>query len=132
MTALVYALHINVGVEFFFVLYGVLSVFFLQNIYNIIFSFTLSMVGYLLVCTVWREYGDSLEKANYYLYLFNHLLAIFLIFCGLLLIKNENTRYQNQTRDKNWRSYGEAISRSCGRRPISPGKPACSKRRPAS
>lgn len=102
MTALVYALRINVGVEFFFVLYGVLSVFFLQNIYNIIFSFTLSMVGYLLVCTVWREYGDSLEKANYYLYLFNHLLAIFLIFCGLLLIKNENTRYQNQTRDKNW------------------------------
>jgi signal transduction histidine kinase len=27
---------------------------------------------------------------------------MFLIFCGLLLIKNENTRYQEQSRDKNW------------------------------
>jgi signal transduction histidine kinase len=102
ITSLIYALRIDVGIEFFFVLYGVLSVFFLQNIYNIIFSFTLSMACYLLVCTVWKNYDDGLEKANYVLYLFNHLLAIFFIFYGLLLIKNENTRYQNQTRDKNW------------------------------
>jgi signal transduction histidine kinase len=42
------------------------------------------------------------EKNNYYFFIFNHLLAIFFIFYGLLLIKNENTRYQTQTRDKNW------------------------------
>jgi two-component system sensor histidine kinase/response regulator len=102
ITALIYAMRIDVGIEFFFVLYGVLSVFFLQNLYNIIISFTLSMACYLLVCTVWKDYGDSLEKANYYLYLFNHILAVFLIFIGLLLIKNENTRYQEQSRDKNW------------------------------
>jgi signal transduction histidine kinase len=102
VTCIIYAMRIDVGIEFFFVLYGVLSVFFLKNIYNIIFSFSLSMLCYLLVCTVWKNYDDSLEKANYYLYLFNHILAVFLIFYGLLLIKNENTRYQEQSRDKNW------------------------------
>src|SRR6185312_3898749 len=102
MTALIYALGIDPGVEFFFVLYGVLSVFFLDNIYHIIFSFTLSMVGYLLVFTVWKNYGYSLETHNHYLYLFNHVLAMFFIFYGLMLIKKENTRYQEQSRDRNW------------------------------
>jgi two-component system sensor histidine kinase/response regulator len=102
VTASIYALRIDAGVEFFFVLYGVLSVFFLNNIYNIILSFSLSMACYFMVCTIWKDYDFSLEKTNFYFYLFNHLLAIFFIFYGLLLIKNENTRYQEQTRDKNW------------------------------
>lgn len=102
MTLLTYAERIDAGIEFFFVLYGVLSVFFLKNIYNIICSFTLSMFCYFLVVAVWRRYDYDLEDHNFYLYLFNHLLALFLIFYGLLMIKNENTRYQNQTRDKNW------------------------------
>ena len=101
-TAAIYAMRIDAGIEFFFVLYGVLSVFFLNNIYNIILSFSLSMACYFMVCTIWKDYDFSLEKTNFYFYLFNHLLAIFFIFYGLLLIKNENTRYQEQTRDKNW------------------------------
>jgi two-component system, sensor histidine kinase and response regulator len=101
-TSLVYALRIDIGIEFFFVLYAVLSVFFLRNTYSIIFSFTLSMACFLLVYTVWKNYDYSLEKTNYYFYLFNHLLAMFFIFYALLLIKNENTRYQEQSRDKNW------------------------------
>ncbi len=102
VTAAIYALRIDAGIEFFFVLYGVLSVFFLHNIYNIILSFSLSMACYFMVCTIWKDYDFSLEKTNFYFYFFNHLLAIFFIFYGLLLIKNENTRYQEQTRDKNW------------------------------
>jgi len=102
MTSMVYATKMDLGIEFFFVLYGVLSVFFLQNIYNTIFSFSLSMACYFLVCTVWKNYTYRLEEANYYFYSFNHLLAIFFIFYGLFLIKNENARYQVQTRDKNW------------------------------
>ncbi|HXB95203.1 MAG TPA: HAMP domain-containing sensor histidine kinase [Puia sp.] len=102
MTALTYAQHIDAGIEFFFVLYVVLSVFFLKNVYNIIFSFTLSMTCYFMVAAVWKRYDYSLEQHNFYLYLFNHVLAIFFIFYGLLMIKIENTRYQNQTRDKNW------------------------------
>ncbi len=102
VTTFAYALKIDAGIEFFFVLYGVLSVFFLRNIFNIVISFGFSMACYFLVATVWKEYDYSLEKHNLFLFLFNHLLAIFFIFYGLLLIKNENTRYQNQTRDKNW------------------------------
>jgi two-component system sensor histidine kinase/response regulator len=102
VTSLVYALRIDAGIEFFFVLYGVLSVFFLRNIYNTIISFTLSMACYFLVCTVWKNYDYRLETAHYYVFLFNHGLAIVFIFYGLLLIKNETTRYQQQTRDRNW------------------------------
>jgi two-component system sensor histidine kinase/response regulator len=102
VTTLSYAVRIDPGIEFFFVLYGVLSVFFLQSIYNIVFSFTLSMACYFLVAVVWKDYDYRLEQHNYALYVINHLIAIFFIFYGLLLIKNENTRYQNQTRDKNW------------------------------
>jgi two-component system sensor histidine kinase/response regulator len=102
VTSVVYALRIDIGIEFFFVLYGVLSVFFLRNIYNVIFTFTLSMGCYLLVYTIWKDYDYSLEKTNYYFFLFNHVLAMFFIFYGLLLIKNENTRYQEQSRDRNW------------------------------
>jgi signal transduction histidine kinase len=102
MTSLVYAVKLDMGLEFFFVMYGVLSVFFLRNTYNIIFSFSLSMACYFLVCTVWKDYEYSLATSNYYFYLFNHLLAIFFIFYGLLLIRNETARYQVQTRDKNF------------------------------
>src|SRR3984957_3872738 len=102
VTTLPYAMRIDAGIEFFFVLYGVLSVFFLRNIYNIVFAFGFSMACYFLVAAVWKDYDYSLEKHNLFLYLFNHLLAIFFIFYGLLLIRNENMRYQNQTRDKNW------------------------------
>src|ERR1700761_3248181 len=102
VTTLSYALGIDAGIEFFFVLYGVLSVFFLRNIYNIVVSFSFSMTCYFLVETVGKNYSYSLATHNFFFFLFNHLLAIFFIFYGLLLIRNENMRYQNQTRDKNW------------------------------
>ncbi|HEX9509656.1 MAG TPA: HAMP domain-containing sensor histidine kinase [Puia sp.] len=102
ITCCIYALKIDLGIEFFFVLYGVLSVFFLRNIFNIILSFSLSMTGYFLVGTVWKNYDYSLGTNHYYLFVFNHLLAIFFIFYGLLLIKTETTRYQHQTHDKNF------------------------------
>ncbi|HMH22633.1 MAG TPA: HAMP domain-containing sensor histidine kinase [Puia sp.] len=101
MTSLVYAAKIDAGVEFFFILYGVLSVFFLKNIYHVIFSFSLSMAGYFLVCVVWKDYQYRLEATNYYFYLFNRLLAIGFIFYGLFLIRTENTRYQLQILNKN-------------------------------
>ncbi len=66
VTTLSYALGVDAGIEFFFVLYGVLSVFFLQSIYNIVFSFTLSMACYFLVALVWKDYTYSLEKYNFY------------------------------------------------------------------
>jgi len=102
MTSVVYAAHIDMGIEFFFVLYGVLSVFFLQKIYSIIFCFTLSMACYFAENTFWNNYTYRLEETHYYFFIFNHLLALFFIFYGLLLIKNENSRFQQQSSEKNF------------------------------
>src|SRR6202012_4434456 len=56
---------------------------------------------YPLVTTL--SYALGIDAGiEFFFVLFNHLLAIFFIFYGLLLIRNENMRYQNQTRDKNW------------------------------
>jgi len=102
MTCVVYAVHIDLGIEFFFVLYGVLSVFFLRKLYNIIFCFTLSMACYFSENTFWNTYIYRLEETHYYFFIFNHLLALFFIFYGLLLIKNENSRFQQQSYEKNF------------------------------
>jgi two-component system sensor histidine kinase/response regulator len=96
-----YALKIDIGADFFFIAFGVVSVFFLQSIYNIIFSFSLSMTCYFLAHAIWNDYVFRLETINYSLYQVNHLLAIFFIFYGLFLIRNENSRYQLRILDKN-------------------------------
>ena len=87
-TSLIYALRADPGIEFFFVLYAVLSVFFLKNIYSIIFCFTLSVICFLAL------YDHS--------HLFLSVLALMLVFVSLLLIRHENIRYQEQSRDRNW------------------------------
>ncbi len=102
MTAVVYAAHVDMGLEFFFVLYGVLSVFFLQKIYNIIFGFTLSMTCYFAINEFWNSYVYQLEDTHYYLFVLNHVIALFFIFYGLLMIKTENTRFQQASQEKNF------------------------------
>ena len=87
-TALVYALGFDPGIEFFFVLYAVLSVLFLRNIYHIIISFAVSVICFLLV--------------YHHAHLFLNVLAMSFIFFSLLLIRKENLRFQEQSRDRNW------------------------------
>ena len=94
-TCLVYLGKVDVGIELFFLLYGVLSVFFLQQLMNIIFSFSLSAACYFLASLVFRDYYFQLKNVNYGFYLFNHLTALVLIFYALYLIKKENTGYQS-------------------------------------
>ena len=102
VTCLLYGAGIDAGIEFFFILYGVMSVFFLQRLYNIIISFSLSMACYFLVGAVWQHYEYQLEHSHYYFFLLNHVLALFFIFYGLLMIKRENARYQSMTHEKNF------------------------------
>jgi len=106
----IYALKMDIGTDLFFICFGVLSVFFLRNVYNIIFSFCLSMTCYFLVHGFSKDHEYSLEASNYDLYLLNRLLAIFFIFYGIFLIRNENERYALQITNKNWqlrRSHGK-------------------------
>jgi two-component system sensor histidine kinase/response regulator len=94
VTSLVYLGGLNLGIELFFILYGILSVFFIQNISHMLFSIGLSMVSYFMLAVVLKNYQYQLESANLAFYLFNQVIAIAFIFYGLFLIKQENTGYQ--------------------------------------
>ena len=94
ITCMVYLGKADVGIELFFILYGVMSVFFLQQLTNIIVSLSLSMVCYLIAAVVPHDYYFRLASTNYVLFVLNHLLAIGFIFYALYLIKKENTDYQ--------------------------------------
>jgi len=93
-TCVVYLGKVDVGIELFYIMYGVLSVFFLQQVFSIIFSFSLSIACYFLSSIMFHDYYFRLELVNYSFYVFNHLLAIGFIFYGLYLVKKENTGYQ--------------------------------------
>src|SRR5688572_17099754 len=101
VTSLVYLSGINLGVELFFIVYGILSVFFLQRTSQMLFSLALSMISYFMLAVVLENYTYQLEEASYYFYLFNQILAITFIFYGLFLIKTENTGYQFSILNKN-------------------------------
>jgi two-component system, sensor histidine kinase and response regulator len=94
-TCIVYLSGINLGVELSFILYGILSVFFLQEISQMLFAVGLSMVSYFVLAVVCKTYTYQLATANIFFYFFNQLLAIAFIFYGLYLIKRENTGYQH-------------------------------------
>jgi two-component system sensor histidine kinase/response regulator len=94
-TSIVYIWGINMGVELSFILYGILSVFFIQDISQMLFALGLSMVSYFVLAVVCRNYTFQLATANLFFYLFNELLALAFIFYGLFLIKKENTGYQH-------------------------------------
>lgn len=95
ITSIVYLSGMNLGIELFFILYGILAVFFIQDIGHMIFTVTLSMISYFILTVVWRNFQFQLE-VNGTLYLFNHLIAIVFIFFGLFLVKKENQNYQFQ------------------------------------
>lgn len=100
-TALVYAGGVDAGIELFFILYSVLSVFFLQNIRFIILAFTFSAICYISVFVVKRDYTFVMSNISMGFYIANHVLAIIFIFIGLSLIKKENTNFQKRILRKN-------------------------------
>ena len=100
-TCVVYINGMNLGVQLYFVLYGILAVFFLQNIGYMVFTIVMSMMSYFLLAVVLKHFQYQLEELNYPLFLFNQMLALGFIFYGLILIKRENTGYQYRILRKN-------------------------------
>ena len=94
VTSIVYMQGMNLGVDLFFILYGILSVFFLQELSYMLFAVALSMVSYFILVIINKNYTYQLQTTNLVFYLFNQLTAIVFIFYGLFLIKKENTLYQ--------------------------------------
>ena len=72
ITCMVYLGKADVGIELFFILYGIMSVFFLQQRINIVVSLSLSMICYLIAAVVPHEFYFSLASANYFFYVLNH------------------------------------------------------------
>ncbi|WP_127125811.1 sensor histidine kinase [Pseudoflavitalea rhizosphaerae] len=94
VTCIVYLGKVNVGVGLFFLLYIVIAVFFLQRMVSMVFSFLWSSSCYLLAVVVPREYYFQLSEISYWVFAFNHILALGFIFYALFLIKQEHIRYQ--------------------------------------
>lgn len=93
-TCIVYLNGMDAGTELHFVLYGILSVFFLADIGYMLFTIAWSMVSYFILAVVLKEFIYPVEEENITLYLLNQLVAIVFLFYGLYLIKKENTEYQ--------------------------------------
>jgi two-component system sensor histidine kinase/response regulator len=96
-----YMQGISLGIELSFILYGVLSVFFIQDIGYMIFSISFSMISYFFLSVILKTYTYQLESINYIAYLINQALAIIYIFYGLYLIKTENTNYNTALQQTN-------------------------------
>jgi len=94
VTCLVYLGKVDAGVSLFFILYGVMAVFFLQKFTSIIFAFCWSAACYILATVVPHDYYFRLASVNYWLYVFHHITALGFIFYTLFLIKKENADYQ--------------------------------------
>ncbi|HZF65318.1 MAG TPA: HAMP domain-containing sensor histidine kinase [Chitinophagaceae bacterium] len=101
ITGIIYFNGFNLGVELNFILYGVLSVFFLQDIGYMLFSLSLSMISYFVLSVLLKRYQYQLEQLDLAYYYFNQGLALIFIFYGLFLIKKENTSYQFSILSKN-------------------------------
>jgi len=93
-TCVVYINGINLGVDLCFILFGILAVFFLQDIGYMLFAIAFSMLSYFILAVVLKDFRYDLSEVNQPFYLFNQLLVIAFIYYGLWLIKRENTNYQ--------------------------------------
>ncbi len=91
---IVYMSGMNLGVELYFILNGILAVFFLPYISQMLFSVGFSMVSYFVLVIINKDYNFQLHTFNFFLFLFNQVTAIIFIFYALFLIKKENNLYQ--------------------------------------
>jgi two-component system, sensor histidine kinase and response regulator len=101
VTSFIFMNSINLGLDLYFILYGILAVFFLKDIGLMIFSICFSMVNFFILSVVLKQFIYQLEIINNFLYLVNEGVTIVFIFYGLYLIKKENTVYQASMLDKN-------------------------------
>ncbi len=101
LTCIVYLNGVNAGITLHFILFGILSVFFLQDVGYMIFTVALSMMSYFILAVVLEKFIYEVKFENPTLYLFNQALALGFIFYGLYLVKRENASYQFRILRKN-------------------------------
>ena len=94
-TCIIYMNGMNIGVELSFVFYGILTIFFFQDIGYMLFSAALSMMSYFILSVMLKNYQYQLKSLNFFVYMLNQLVAVLYIFYALYLIKRENYGYQS-------------------------------------
>lgn len=101
VTALAYATNTDMGIELFFIGYGVLAIFLLKKLSNAIISFGFSILLYFIVFVVWKDYEARLSDFSPAFFVFTHILAAVFIFFSLYLFKTENNAHQQRLKKKN-------------------------------
>ena len=91
----------HLGIDLYFILYGILAVFFLKDVAFMVFTIAFSMVNFFVLSVVLDQFLYELRNYNNFLYLVNECVAIVFIFYGLYLVKNENTGYQHSILENN-------------------------------
>lgn len=92
---------VHLGLNLYFILYGILAVFFLKDKAFMIFTISFSMVNFFVLSVVLKQFYYQLENINHTLYLIIEGIAIIFIFYGLYLIKNENSIYYSSILNNN-------------------------------
>ena len=94
-TNLAYADSFSQGADLFIVLYGILSVFFLQQLSHIAICVGFSMLNYFLVVVLLSRFNDPSSEISFQIFfVLNHIVAIAAILYSLWLLKKENTGHQ--------------------------------------
>ena len=93
-TGFVYLQGMNSGIELNFILFGVLAVFFLQDMGYMLFAVALSMINYFVLAVMLSFFKYDVGHEFRLLFFANHLISLAFIFYGLYLIKRENASYQ--------------------------------------
>lgn len=101
LTSLVYTAGLDVGVELFFILYGVLAVFYMRKPGQGAIAFFVSTCCYVAVFVFANFYSLNLKATNFPFYVFNHFVAVVFIYFALSWIKKENNGYQHGILQKN-------------------------------
>lgn len=101
LTSFVYASGLDVGVELFFLLYGVLAVFYMKKPKHGFIAFFVSLSCYLAVFVFSNVYTYNLKTSNFLFYVLNHCVAIVFIYFALSWLKKENNGYQQSILTKN-------------------------------
>src|SRR6185503_4447303 len=101
VTGFLFMNGVHLGLNLYFILYGVLAVFFLKDKGFMVFTISFSMINFFVLSVVLKDFYYQLENINNALYLMNEAIAIVFIFYGLYLIKYENSIYYSSVLNSN-------------------------------
>ena len=92
---LIYLNGMNPGLELYFILLVILSVFFLNDITTLLLSIGFSMISFFILAAVLDRFIYDVKDDNHGVFLLNNAVTLAFIFYGLVLVKRENTIYQS-------------------------------------